>query len=340
MNEKREFPILNGKLLSDLDANGKKIIGLDVEVDENKIQETVLKVVGDKLNEKADEDALSAEIERSTKADAELARGVADNESQILELESQIAESIDTINLSVSGESYFYDIVNFSESIEFLSGTSEKTVISSSKITISDKDFNGERCLTITADEVRADFEQENSSNSFSLEPEGLVIESDYGYAFVTPNGIELYDKRLDDARSVDFWTLDEFNSLTKTAIREYGIKEFSSPDAEDSGLSPYSQMYNYISAKNILTELNIKNPQHLYNPNSSGLRDCAVVIDCVGIDTAPSISWPKNFHPRTDKDTDFACVAGVRNVYWITEYASGEFCVAGWQETEGGNAE
>jgi hypothetical protein len=340
MSEKREFPILHGKLLSDLDANGKKIIGLDVEVDENKIQETVLKVVGDKLDKKADEDALSAEIERSTKADAELARGVADNESQILELESQISESIDTINLSVSGESYFYDIVNFSESIEFLSGTSEKTVISSSEITISDKYSNGERCLTITADEVRADFEQGNRSNSISLEPEGLYIDSNYGYAFVTPNGIELYEKRLDDARSVDFWTLDEFNSLTKTAIREYGIKEFSSPDAEDSGLSPYSQMYNYISAKNILTELNIKNPQHLYNPNSSGLRDCAVVIDCVGIDTAPSIWWPNNFHPRTDKDTDFACVAGVRNVYWITEYAVGEFCVAGWQETEGGNAE
>ena len=31
MSEKREFPILNGKLLSDLDANGHKIIGLDPE---------------------------------------------------------------------------------------------------------------------------------------------------------------------------------------------------------------------------------------------------------------------------------------------------------------------
>jgi hypothetical protein len=29
-----------------------------------------------------------------------------------------------------------------------------------------------------------------------------------------------------------------------------------------------------------------------------------------------------------------------MHNVYWISEYAPGEFVVAGWQATEGGNAE
>jgi hypothetical protein len=66
---------------------------------------------------------------------------------------------------------------------------------------------------------------------------------------------------------------------------------------------------------------------------------DCSLVIDCRGRETAPTITWGAIFHPSTDAETDFACVAGVRNVYWITEYAPGEFVVAGWQETTGGNA-
>lgn len=69
---------------------------------------------------------------------------------------------------------------------------------------------------------------------------------------------------------------------------------------------------------------------------NSEFLRDLQMVVDCRnGI--APTITWLENFHPRTDAETDLACVAGVRNVYWISEYAEGEFCVAGWQETDGG---
>jgi hypothetical protein len=64
---------------------------------------------------------------------------------------------------------------------------------------------------------------------------------------------------------------------------------------------------------------------------------DCFLVIDCRGRETAPTITWGAIFHPRTDAETDFACVAGVRNVYWITEHSPNEFCVAGWQETDGG---
>jgi hypothetical protein len=69
-------------------------------------------------------------------------------------------------------------------------------------------------------------------------------------------------------------------------------------------------------------------------------VRDCQFTLDCTGLATAPKITWPTNFHPRTDAETDFKCEAGKRNVYWISEYAPNEFCVAGWQETEGGNAE
>ena len=66
-------------------------------------------------------------------------------------------------------------------------------------------------------------------------------------------------------------------------------------------------------------------------------LRDCILCVVCG--DVAPTITWPANFHPRTDAVTDFACVAGAMNVYWISEYAQGEFAVAGWQATAGGSA-
>lgn len=70
---------------------------------------------------------------------------------------------------------------------------------------------------------------------------------------------------------------------------------------------------------------------------NSMYLRDCILRVECG--DVAPTITWPANFHPRTDAETDFACVAGAMNVYWISEYAQGEFAVAGWKATAGGSA-
>lgn len=73
-------------------------------------------------------------------------------------------------------------------------------------------------------------------------------------------------------------------------------------------------------------------------NPHTYA-REYILVVDLVGYDSSPRIEWGENFHPRTDKETDFACEAGKLNVYWITEYNIDEFCVAGWQETTGGNA-
>ena len=68
--------------------------------------------------------------------------------------------------------------------------------------------------------------------------------------------------------------------------------------------------------------------------------RDCELVIDCTATGAvAPTVTWPATFHPRTDAATDFACEAGKRNVYFISEYATGNFAVGGWQETAGGNA-
>lgn len=65
--------------------------------------------------------------------------------------------------------------------------------------------------------------------------------------------------------------------------------------------------------------------------------RDCILVVENI-IDSDIQIDWPYNFHPRTDKETDFVCKANTTNVYWISEYKDNNFVVAGWQETTGGS--
>lgn len=69
-------------------------------------------------------------------------------------------------------------------------------------------------------------------------------------------------------------------------------------------------------------------------------VRDCILVIDCTASGAvAPTVTWGSHFHPRTDTATDLAIVeAGKRAVFYISEYAAGEFAVGGWVETAGGS--
>lgn len=71
---------------------------------------------------------------------------------------------------------------------------------------------------------------------------------------------------------------------------------------------------------------------------NNNKIRDCMMVVECGEV--PPDIKWGSNFHPRTNSETDFNCVANSRNVFYITEYVSGHFMVSTWCETEGGNIE
>jgi hypothetical protein len=73
MSDKRDFPILNGKLLSDLNANGYKIIGIDIEVPPEAIKEAISK----DLSTKADATALVTEVERAKDAEAALGKALA-----------------------------------------------------------------------------------------------------------------------------------------------------------------------------------------------------------------------------------------------------------------------
>lgn len=68
--------------------------------------------------------------------------------------------------------------------------------------------------------------------------------------------------------------------------------------------------------------------------PNGK-VRDCLLIVDCTNTDTAPTITWEKGIRPRTDAATDMECVAGVRNVFWLSKYAPASFVIAGWAEQE-----
>ena len=73
MSEKREFPILKGKLLSDLDANGYKILGAKLEVPPEAIKEAI----GELLSAKADKsvvDELNKSVASVTTETQRLAR--------------------------------------------------------------------------------------------------------------------------------------------------------------------------------------------------------------------------------------------------------------------------
>jgi hypothetical protein len=97
MSEKREFPILNGKLLSDLDANGHKIINVDLEVAPEKIKEAV----APELEEKADATALAAEEKRAKEAEDALGKEIA-NKVNTADLPYALIEVplADSINLT------------------------------------------------------------------------------------------------------------------------------------------------------------------------------------------------------------------------------------------------
>lgn len=107
----------------------------------------------------------------------------------------------------------------------------------------------------------------------------------------------------------------------------EEGFKRVSLRPYTIASLPYYPQKISISVADDFVT--------NRYGQNA--VRDLVFVLPIS--DTVFTLKWPSNFHPRTDAETDFACVAGVRNVYWITEYAPNEFCVAGWQETAGGSA-
>ena len=253
MSKKREFPILNGKLISDLDANGHKIIGADIEVPAEKIKEAV----APELEAKADKTELEAETQRATGVEATLGNAITAEAQRAQEAEAALRQAVEGKVDAVEGKG-----------------------LSSNDYTNAEKEKLG---TAYTPDNPPPAPDLSGYATKDAVLPryyftileivDGVVTVPPYTSAFMPGDG---------------------------TA--------FTVAVGEGNGY----------------------------------MRDCILCVECG--DVAPTITWPTNFHPRTDAETDFACVAGVNNVhvinvYWISEYAQGEFAVAGWRATAGGSA-
>jgi hypothetical protein len=128
------------------------------------------------------------------------------------------------------------------------------------------------------------------------------------------------------------FGKADDAHNLASNAIPKYTYVNHNLIGEPNDvlNLTPYARTNVVMAGGDTFTVLGV------LGGNSEFLRDLQMVVDCRN-GFAPTITWNRVFHPRTDAETDFKCEAGKRNVYWITEYAEGEFVVAGWQETDGG---
>lgn len=145
------------------------------------------------------------------------------------------------------------------------------------------------------------------------------------GYAFdVKYDGTYCFRDIADEESAVTF-TLDDFRILKQIESAE-PFYTFDNCEVQDGVVVVNSHTRSELISDGTEFEVTVG--------GGLGLRDCILSVKCGS--TAPKITWGTHFHPRTSA-VDFACVAGVRNVYWIAEYDPGEFVVAGWQETEGG---
>ena len=87
MSEKREFPILNGKLLSDFDLNGYHLIGADSIIEvvppsvEGAGKAADAKATYEALKDKATKPELQAEVERAKAAENGLGERITELEN-------------------------------------------------------------------------------------------------------------------------------------------------------------------------------------------------------------------------------------------------------------------
>ena len=424
MSKKREFPILNGKLISDLDANGHKIIGADIEVPAEKIKEAV----APELEAKADKAELEAETQRATGVEATLGNAITAEAQRAQEAEAALREgkadkvanatsgnlaALDSSgNLADSGKAIgdfalaeslapFFeprayevgDLCTSFDNDEQHKGTwlykcilapdplqaptppeidtthwalaTVEDVLAALRRTITEKVGaveNGMMAVATTAESAQqaadtaqqaADTAQQTADTAQQAADTALTT------AQMADSSVLDLSARCDDIDMVAR-NAEEHASMANTTASlametaNAAYSPTNPPPAPD--LSGYATKdavlprYLFTSAGIIDGVVTI--PPYTHASMLSGgtaftvavgegngyMRDCILIVMCG--DVAPTITWPANFHPRTDAETDFACVAGVNNVYWISEYVQGEFVVAGWQATAGGSAQ
>lgn len=392
MSKKREFPILNGKLISDLDANGHKIIGADIEVPAEKIKEAV----APELEAKADKTELEAETQRATGVEATLGNAITAEAQRAQEAEAALREGkADKVANATSGNLAALDANgNLADSGNMVAGafTAESFIggaggrvgfqlSSTSEVVELYVNDGGGKILKFplregtlaVQDDIAPTFDETDTYDNGAL-----VVFHDGLYQCVNPNGhtgawvaADFAEATVEDllaalrtalAGKQDALSQEQVEAVNSgiTADKVSKLEGIEVGAQKNPDLSGYATKdaalprYQFTSAGIIDGVVTI--PPYTHAGMLSGgtaftvavgegngyMRDCILCVECG--DVAPTITWPANFHPRTDAETDFACVAGVNNVhvtnvYWISEYAQGEFAVAGWQATAGGNA-
>jgi hypothetical protein len=311
MNEKRELPILNGKLLSDLDANGHKIIGVDIEFSPEKIKEAIapeLAALGEAIAKKVDEDKVwlrGGDVTGET------------NHAQSIKV-----NEIEALDDDQSG-------------IKFTAPIVSSTIID---------DSNKKQNLTIKGNEISApSFKDEDERVEWGgIVLNGTVIINNGGisspYAPIHASSFDSFEYYVISGGSIYFADPDSSDGLrltlekVKSMLSKMPRYPFANAEVVDGvvTVAPYTNAKLESDGTAFTVSVGEGNDY---------MRDCVLMVVCSNA-TAPTITWGDNFHPRTDAETDFKCEAGKRNVYWISEYESNHFAVAGWQETEGGNAE
>jgi hypothetical protein len=310
MSEKREFPILNGKLLSDLDLNGYKLLGLTIPEG-----------------------------------------GGGGGGGSSVEV---VAPSPDGAGKAADAAEV-YDRLNTKRNLEDLS------VYEFTNWEIVETDYG--ELADFTIEEHQSEFIVQyksyiiatipQNSGETSLELIGSYLDWDLEYdreiyidiKFRVSRQKQVTVKKLVDSEEFEnklreYVPLSELKNYAKISRVVYPFEAALSSEGvivlEPRHVNIVDGSLPYVGV--IISDMMGDDEDITWK--TAGARDCVLVINCPVGDTAPNITWPANFHPRTDAETDFACVAGTRNVYWITEYTSGEFVVAGWQETKGGNAQ
>ena len=416
MSKKREFPILNGKLISDLDANGFKILGADDEV----LLEKFKDAIASDLEAKADKTALDAHVANTNNPHAVTAAQVGalplvdDHNGKKTAVTIGSRDGRQPVGL--------YSLAN--GFVATASGSYSHAEGRGTTASGNGSHAEGE-IATASGNYSHAEGSYTTASGLYS-HAAGYMAQTrsgdDYSFAW---NG----DEKQGDpylSHGIGTFNINPFGGLDGFYIGEQTLASILTNKADASSLAPVATSGNYddlrgkpgnvsafandagyltahqswsdvkpsggITASDLAAAVQTSLgkadtalqahqdisgkadkedvlPRYLFTSagiadgvvtippytsadmSSDGtaftvavgegngyMRDCILIVEC--IDVAPSITWPANFHPRTDAETDFACVAGVNNVYWISEYVQGEFVVAGWQATAGGSAQ
>ena len=287
----REFPISNGKLLTDLDANGHKILNLEGgggggTTDYNNLK-NIPKINGVELSG----NKTAKDLGLVSTEDLDVKRDKTDN----------IASKDETMFSEWSTHpDYPNHRLTWMPLVEY---------------------SGDEGWALVDPDGIQWAIDDDNNRNP---EATSLTVE------------VRKYDKETGEVESLAGYTATRTKTIltksgepyvTPAGVKNIAIPKYDFADAEivDGVLTvaPYTNA-KLVSDGTAFTVA--------VGEGDDKTRDCVLRVEVPEGTTAPTITWPDAFSPRTDAETDMSCEAGT-NVYWITEYASGQFVVARWHK-------